>query len=288
MQARRAVLASPAPAPAVPDIVESINRVNDLLLGVVHLQYGMPEPSGAVRGWHRCEDLLAGPDGFAAWHAELKGWLHEQYDQSPDRTAAGYIRAWYLQVPGFLAAVLFHHERRVPSLRPQDLALQIAEDGRPHPVAIALRAGEFACLPDDPAAGTPAATVVQSEHALAALLRARFAGHAARFAAAFHPPVRFGPHTIWGAATDALDVSLWNAGRFGGDEGAGVADAALVLPEALAPFTSGSTLHTTCDGDDAGTSHPEWTRRKEACCFHYLIDGGSGACTSCPRVLPKR
>lgn len=281
MRARGPMVLAPAREPA---LVASIKRVNHLLFGVKHLRFGSPAASGATRGWHRCDELLSDPRGFAAWHAELKGWLTDQYDQAPDRTAAGYIRAWYLQVPGFLAAVLFHHERRVPSLRPQDLSLEIASDGRPHPVTIALNAEGFACLPDDPAAGTPEATVVESEHALAALLRARFAGHAARFAAVYRPPVRFGPHTIWGAATDALDISLWNAGRFGGDEGAGVADAALVLPTPIAPFTSGSTLHTRCDAD----GHPAWTRRKEACCFHYLIDGDKGPCGTCPRVLPKR
>jgi len=279
LRTRRPALATRAPAPA---LAGSIERINGLLLSVVQLRFGFPADvgSGGVRGWHRCDELLAG--GFDAWHGELKSWLQHEHGHAPDRTAAGYLRSWYLQVPGFLGAVLFHHERRVPSLRPQDIAVQVATDGRPHPVGIALRAEEFACLPDDPAAGTPAATVVDSEQALAALLRARHAGHAARFAVSFKPPVHFGPHTLWGSATDALDLGLWNAGRFGGDEGAGVADAALVLPAALEPFTSASTLHTVC-GDDG---HPAWTRRKETCCFHYLV--GESPCKTCPRVNPKR
>lgn len=300
MRTERRVLTTRAPSETAYGLAGSINRINALLAddAKVRLRFGFPPDigtsgtagSGVVRGWHRCDKLLSHPREFDAWQRELKAWLRGEHGKSPDRTAAGYIRSWYLQAPGFLAAALFHHERRVPSLRPEDLAVQIATEGRPHPVGVAVRATAFACLPGDPAAGTRSATVVDSERALAALLRARFAGHAARFAAAFRPPVHFGPHTLWGAATDALDLGLWNAGRFGGDEGAGVTDAALVLPAPLEPYTSASTLHRSCGPDGQPVSSPDggtvWTRRKETCCFHYLV--GPNPCKTCPRVKPKR
>ena len=137
--------------------------------------------------------------------------------------------SWYLGVPGYLAALLFHHERRVPSLRPEHLAFHRLDRG-PTPDSIAVLDTRFVCLPDDPAAAQPR--------------RDRRARRAARWrrccgagsprtrpgsSTAFAPTVRFGRHTLWAAATDALDDSMLLAGRYGGDEGAGVLDAALLL-----------------------------------------------------------
>ncbi|MQA12197.1 MAG: iron-sulfur protein [Pseudonocardiaceae bacterium] len=241
----------------------------------------VPPVSGGQQDWTGCAQALADPAFFDRWRKRLAGWLHEQYGEAPERTTAAYVMAWYAQVPGYLGALLFHHERRVPSLRPADLAFRLSE-GRPHPDGIALTAHEFACLPDDPAAGTPEATVLRSEQALAGVLRARYAAHLARFVAAFGPTVRFGRHTLWAAATDALDTALWQVGLAGGDEGAGVADAALVLAKKQAPFTSASTMRRVAEGE-----HERWSRRREGCCFHYLLERGKGECASCPRFLPK-
>jgi hypothetical protein len=243
------------------------------------LEHGLP----TGQGWHRCDELLSpGSPGLALWHEQILRWLREEHGEAPERTAAGYLRWWYLSAIAIYAAMLFHHRRRVPSLRPSDLHVRISPQGRPDVSGVAVTADEFVCLPNDPAAGTRAATTVASAQALAALLRARFAGHAARFIASYRPAVRFGPHTWWATATDALDTGLWMAGQLGGDEGAGVADAALVLPDALAPFTSASTLRCqTVDGT------PCWVRRRESCCFAYLVNDGE-ACADCPRVKPKR
>ncbi|HEY0449115.1 (2Fe-2S)-binding protein [Actinophytocola sp.] len=239
------------------------------------LRMGLPADS---TGWVNCGQLLSDTAGFAAWRTGLADWLLERYGDAPERTTAGYIMTWYLGVPGYVAALLFHHERRVPSLRPEHLAFRTARP-RPHPDSIAVLDPRFVCLPDDPAAGTPEATVVPDERALAAVLRGRFTAHAARFIAAFSPSVRFGRHTLWAAATDALDDSMLLAGRYGGDEGAGVDDAALLLPAHLPPLTSASTTRPA--------ELDRWTRRRESCCFHYLLESGKGPCSTCPRVLPK-
>lgn len=299
MRAQRSVRVAVAPPPPPPaarpeprvrpagghDLLESLSRVNKLQ-DIAEIRFGAPDTTArsGARGWWGCAEILGESEGFGGWQETLARWLVAEYGQAPERTSAGYLKAWYLLAPAFLGALLFHHERRVPSLRPEDLWFRVAEDGRPHPDGIALNATGFACLADDPAAGTPETTVVASEHALAALLRARYLAHAARFVKAYSPGVRFGPRSLWGAVTDALDVALWRAGRLGGDEGAGVADAALVLPERLAPFTSASTLHSRCDED----GHAGWTRRKESCCFNYLLAQGKGPCSTCPRVVPKR
>ncbi|MGX7825679.1 (2Fe-2S)-binding protein [Actinokineospora sp. 24-640] len=237
------------------------------------LTHGLP----SAAGWVTCAGFLATPEAVPRWRAALSRWLRDQYADSPDQTTAGYVMAWYLSVPAYVAGLLFHHERRVPSLRPADLAFRTGYP-RPHPAAVAVLSRGFACLPDDPAASAPEALVVPDESALAAVLRGRYTAHAARFIDVFAPQVRFGRRTLWAAATDALDSALWQAGRYGGDEAAGVLDAALVLADGPSPLTSGSTLRPV-DG--------EWTRRRESCCFHYLLEHGKGPCGTCPRVTPR-
>jgi hypothetical protein len=254
-----------------------------LLQHRAELRYGLPDSASESARWVNCAQLLAEPPAFDRWRKSLAGWLIDRYGEAPDRTTAGYVMYWYLFVPGYLAALLFHHERRVPSLRPEALAFRTAEP-RPHPDAIAVLKPYFACLPDDPAAGTPMATVVADEHALAATLRARYIAHAGRFIRAFAPTSRFGRHTLWAVATDVLDSGLWFAGRYGGDEGAGVLDAELVLADKHFPLTSASTVYPVTHGSD----HPRWSRRRESCCFHYLLEAGQGICETCPRLSAKR
>jgi hypothetical protein len=263
----------------VSDLAASVARAGSCQVKK-ELRVGMPADT---TDWVNCAELLSAPEGFTLWRKELAGWLHDRYGEAPDRTTAGYVMVWYLSVPAYLAALLFHHERRVPSLRPEHLAFRKSRP-RPHPDSIALLDQSFVCLPDDPAAGTRDATVVASEQALAAVLRGRFTAHAARFAAAFGSTVRFGRHTLWAAATDALDDAMWLAGRYGGDETAGVLDAALLLSDRFEPLTSASTLRPTID--EAG--HTTWTRRRESCCFHYLMAAGQGVCETCPRTCPKK
>ena len=248
-----------------------------------HIRFGIPQDGG---DWVTCARLLAEPERFAGWRTELAAWLTDRYGEAPDRTTAAYVMYWYLFVPGYLAALLFHHERRVPSLRPRDLAFHTASP-RPHPDSIAVLRPTFACLPQDPAAGTAPANVLPDEPALAAVLRGRYIAHAARFVAAFGPTVRFGRHTLWAVATDVLDSALWFAGRYGGDEGAGVLDAELVLATRFAPLTSASTLRTV-HTEHNGTEHPRWTRRRESCCFHYMLKDGQGTCEACPRLTTRR
>ncbi|GAB3005864.1 (2Fe-2S)-binding protein [Amycolatopsis acidiphila] len=228
----------------------------------------------AREGWQRCSALLGDPARFDGWRRLLAGWLRDRFGEAPARTTAGYVMSWYLHVPAYTAALLLHHERRVPLLRPGELAFRLGGD-RPHPEGIAVLGAEFYCLPADPAAGCPEATVVADERALAAVLRARYTAHAAKFVHAYAPVAGLGRRMLWAAATDALDNSLWWAGRQSGDEGAGVADAALVLDARHAPLTSASALRL--NGDRT------WVRRRESCCFSYLLPG-EAECVECPRV----
>lgn len=240
--------------------------------------------TSAGEGWQRCADLLEEPGGFDRWRETLGQWLREHHGDSPSRTTAGYVMSWYLHVPAYVGALLLHHERRVPSLRPGELAFRLGED-RPHPVAMAVLGEEFYCLPTDPGSARPEATVVPDEHALAAVLRARYIAHAAEFVRAYAPGSRLGRRMLWAGATDALDNCLWWAGKQGGTaetEGAGVADAALVLGSRFEPLTSASTLRVVTDAN----GHREWTRRRESCCFSYLLQS-EDVCDGCPRTCPK-
>jgi FhuF 2Fe-2S C-terminal domain len=227
--------------------------------------------------WQHCSDLLADPARFDVWRKLLGEWLRGRFGTAPAQTTAGYVMSWYLNVAAYTGALLLHHERRVPSLRPEELAFRLCED-RPHPDGIAVLGTDFYCLPTDPGHALPEATVVDDERALAAILRARYLAHATQFVRAFAPVSRLGRRMLWAGATDALDNSLWWAGLQAGDEGAGVADAALVLDAPYAPLTSTSTLRVGADR--------QWQRRRESCCFSYLLPG-EAECAECPRTCPK-
>ena len=288
-------------------IAASVSRA-DLALPHYLARRGLPDSSD--RPWWRCSDVLAAPGALDHWRSALGHWMRDRYGEAPDHAVAGYLMCWYLAVPARLAGQIFHMERRLPSLRPADLAFRLAGH-RPRPDGIAVLSSAFACLPDDPAAAHPHATVVADEAALATRLRTEFAAHADRFVAVFGPRTRLGARTLWAAATDALDEALWLAGRYSGDENAGVRDAALVLPAQCPPFTSGSTLRDAPGGPAASRSPrtpaptpepapahtapetmsgaasmsgPAWTRRRESCCFHYTLANGCGPCATCPRL----
>nr|WP_177242547.1 (2Fe-2S)-binding protein [Amycolatopsis marina] len=235
--------------------------------------------------WLRCTDLLDHPAALDQWRVRLRDWLRAEYGTAPERTVASYVMSWYLRVPAYAGALLLHHERRVPDLRPDDLAMRIAVTGRPDPDGVAVLGRSFYCLPSDPGSGRQEATVVADERALAELLRTRYVAHASQFVRAYRRSSPLGSRTLWAGATDALDSALWWAGAQGGTpaaEGAAVADAALVLERRYPPLTSASTLRIEA-GAGGGRS---WTRRRESCCFSYLLPHES-ECAGCPRTCPK-
>jgi hypothetical protein len=249
----------------------------------VSLRYGLPGVSADNR-WVRCADLIDDPDRLTAWADRLTAWLLREYGEAPERTVAGYLLSWYLTVPAQVAALLFHTERRVPSIGPDSLAVRFGPD-HPRPDAIAVLDPDFACLADDPAAGEPGTTVVPDDATLAALLRGRYAAHAVRYLEALERTpagrVRLGHRTLWGAATDSLDGAFWRIGQYCGDEAAAAANAMLTLPSVLPPFTTASTLRPLDSATDS------WTRRRDSCCFHYVLKDGMGPCATCPRVCPR-
>lgn len=233
-------------------------------------------------GWSRCEQVLGDPGFFTHWRAAIAERLVEWHSgltecDVPERTPAGYVLQWYLGIPGYTGSMLFHHARRVPALEPRQLSFRL------EPVWVAtigLRPGTFWCLPDDPERDHPDAVVMPDEVALAAVLRRQVVAHAECFLRVYGPTVRFGRRTLWAAVTDVLDSGLLLAGRSRGDDGAGVADARLVLAEHYEPLTSASTTRQVVD--ERGRAH--WTRQRESCCFYYALPGVEQPCATCPRV----
>ncbi|MGH4024534.1 MAG: (2Fe-2S)-binding protein [Pseudonocardiaceae bacterium] len=285
----------------------SITAVNHV---VEWMSFHLVDQPGAA--WTRCEQALSDPDFFDRWRASVAGWLGERRRNPaapgntapdntttytvndntarhtggavgdapetdvPERTTAGYVLQWYLGVPTYLGAMLFHSARRVPALQPSRLAFRF-EPGWVE--AVALQPGRFWCLPDDPDAEHADAVVVPDDAALGAVLRREVVSHAAHFLRIYGPMVRFGRRTLWAAVTDGLDTGLLLAGRSFGSAQAGAADARLVLAERFEPLTAASTICQVTD--DRGRIH--WTRRRGSCCFSYAMPD-MGPCATCPRT----
>lgn len=241
---------------------------------------GTCDPAGLIgTHWVSCDGVLHDPAFFTRWARAVSARLERNYPSVPDITPTGYIMGWYSGVFAHLGGMLFHQARRVPSLSPGSLAFRV---GAAHlrPVEVALLDPSFYCLPGDPGAGSRHATVLADTTALAAALRAEVAAHGARFVDIYLRASRFGRRTVWGAVTDALDRGVWHLAHTCGEDAAGAADAALALPGATAPFTSGSTIHTL--RGPSGKVH--WTRTRQSCCFYYKLPGVDTPCSTCPRL----
>lgn len=260
----------------------SFRVIGDSRLPVDHRIPAAPQPAD----WIECDHVLSDSAFFAWWRAKVARWLTEQHAVPaqaavPEKTTGGYVLQWYLIVPSYLGALLFHAARRVPTLAPQQLRFRLDSAVLRE---VALRPGRFWCLPDDPDAGHPDAVPVPDEAALGTVLRGQVIAHASRFLTVYGRQVRFGRRTKWATVTDVLDSGLLLAGRAFGSPQAGASDARLVLgggeTPPKKPLTSASTI---CElTDDRGRRH--WTRRRGSCCFLYALPGIERPCASCPRL----
>lgn len=166
--------ASPG-APANPThsvVTEAYDRLTKAYpyLGITELGPEEPAPQGG--GWVTVDGLAAGGEDLDAFLAWDEAQTLKDYGQQarPDVIASfGLHRyAWpaclLFTLPWFLL-------RRVPRFPLENVSYQ-RELGR-----MAVRVGEFACLPDDPAATLPGARVVPDEEALREEVRAAVAEH---------------------------------------------------------------------------------------------------------------
>jgi hypothetical protein len=249
-----------------------------------------PPPCG--RGWLRAADLAARPEAVRELiaHDARRGLARYGRPLRPD-VAAGFGLHRFVWPVSLLFTLPWFLERRVPLLALPDVALR----RRPEAVELAVRPAEFACLPDDPAAGSPPARTVPDEDALAAELRCALGGFLTPVLAAFRPEARRGPRMLWAMATDAVVEGLCYAGGLLGEpERARAELSALLAPAdpahapgadggtatAPAPFTPGAGFAPPAPGHGDASSTD---RRRASCCLVYTAEPRE-MCGGCPRV----
>ncbi|MFJ8312740.1 MULTISPECIES: (2Fe-2S)-binding protein [unclassified Streptomyces] len=265
-----ALLPSPAPSP----VQGSYARLAEVFpaLRITELAPAEQTPMGA--GWVGAAELAAGGtalDAFLAWDDAqvLRDYGHQA---RPDVIASfGFHRyAWpaclLVTAPWFL-------RRRVPRVPVADVAFQRA---RGH---MTVRVREFACLPDDPAAGLPGARVVPDEEALRGEVRAAVAEHLGPVLDGFGPRMRRGKRALWGMATDEIVEGLWYVGALLGEEPRAMAELDALLPGTAKPYV-GRPGFRELTGPDG---RPLPTRDRASCCLFYTVRP-EDTCVTCPRT----
>ncbi|OEJ37608.1 iron-sulfur protein [Streptomyces agglomeratus] len=270
----------PAPAPVAPapqhtsraaPLAGSYQRLTRLCTSLrveqartAHPAEGWTDSARLVAESGRLDDFV---DGEAARIQAAHG-----HTARPD-VAASRALHHYLWSVCLLLSGPWHLERRVPVLRPRDVHIE------PVTGDFAVVPGEFTCLPDDPAAGSPGARVVSDEEALRAELRTATADHVRPLLTALAPRLRRGPRVLWGMAGDDLISGIWYLGRMLGDEDRSVRAATELLPGPVAPFPGGADFRRLRDAGGL----PHTTRTRLGCCLYYTIRPDD-ACLTCPRL----
>ncbi|GGT34574.1 hypothetical protein GCM10010271_43430 [Streptomyces kurssanovii] len=201
--------------------------------------------------------------------------IREHHRHAPRRdVAASRALHDYLWSVTLLMSGAWYLERRVPRIAPQDVRIDVAA------AAFEIVPGyDFACLPDDPAAGMPGVRVVAHEEALRAELRAGVAEHVGPLLTAVGPHARRRSRALWGMAADDLVSGIWYLGRVLGQEDRAVQAATELLPTAIPPFPGGAEFRRLAGRD--GRRH--LTRTRLGCCMYYTLDAAQ-ACSTCPRT----
>ncbi|MEV6103784.1 (2Fe-2S)-binding protein [Streptomyces sp. NPDC051940] len=245
-------------------------------LAVTELTAADPDPDPAA-GWVSTAALAAGGealDAFLAWDDDQ---VRRDYGQQarPDVVASFGLHRYAWPVCLLVTLPWFLH-RRVPRI-PVPAVHFNREAGR-----IALRPGAFACLPGDPFADDPAATVVRDEEALRAEVRAAIAEHLTPLLAVFGPRMRRRGRALWGMATDEIVEGLWYIGSLLGEEERAMAETGLLLPgggRTTKPYAGGADFRTLAGpkGEDLAT------RDRASCCLFYTLRP-EDTCVTCPRT----
>ncbi|MFG2558801.1 (2Fe-2S)-binding protein [Streptomyces sp. NPDC048496] len=229
-------------------------------------------PSGV--GWVGADELAAGGpalDAFLAWdHAQV---LRDYGQQPRPDVAAGFGLHRYAWPACLLVTVPWFLHRRVPRIPVGDVAFQRALGH------LTLRVREFACLPDDPAAGLPGARVVPDEAALRAQVLAAVADHIGPVLDGFGPRMRRGRRALWGMATDEIVEGLWYIAHLLGEERRAMAELEALLPGTTKPYV-GTAGFRELTGPN-GESLP--TRDRTSCCLFYTLRP-EDTCVTCPRT----
>ncbi|MEU3726164.1 (2Fe-2S)-binding protein [Streptomyces sp. NPDC031705] len=263
-----------APAPAGSPVARAYERLAAAYPGLRAEEHGAHEPLPRGGGWVGAHELAEGGAALDAHLAWDRAQVLRDYGREgrPD-VVAGFGLHRYAWPACLLITVPWFLERRVPRLPVERVSFHRTR-GR-----MAVHVGEFACLPDDPAAALPGARVVSGEEALREEVRAAVAQHLEPLLAGFGPRMRRGRRALWAMATDEVVEGLWYVGSLLGEERRAVRELELLLPGAVAPYTAGAGFRAL-----AGPGGAELTTRDRAgCCFFYTIRP-EDTCTTCPRT----
>ncbi|MFD4657272.1 (2Fe-2S)-binding protein [Kitasatospora sp. NPDC058444] len=292
----------PAPAPLTPG-APSYHRLS----GLTPMLTVRCAPPRRRDGWLPAADLAARPEAVRELiaHDARQGLARYGRPLRPD-VAAGFGLHRFVWPVSLLFTLPWFLERRVPLLALGDVALR----RHPDTVELTVRPAEFACLPDDPAAGSGRARTVPDEPALAAALRSALGAFLTPVLTAFGPEARRGPRVLWAMATDAVVEGLCYAGGLLGEQERARAElSALLAPgeapdpagrggaldpartpgagdrpaPAPAPFAPGAGFATPAPGAD-GAPPPD--RSRASCCLVYTADP-KDMCGGCPRVMRR-
>ncbi|AUG76505.1 Iron-sulfur protein [Kitasatospora sp. MMS16-BH015] len=229
----------------------------------------------AGQGWIRTADLLRHRPTLRALIAvdAHQGLARYGTPLRPD-VAAGFCLHRYCWPVSLLFTLPWFLERRVPRIPAEAVALRRRSN------ELSFRYEEFSCLPDDPAAGLPAARVVPDEAALRERLLAALAEHLAPVLTAFRPELRRGPHTLRAMATDDVIEALWYAGSLLGAEDRAAEELTELFGQASSEFfTPGGTGFRRTERPAAP---PVRSRTRLSCCLYYTVRA-EDACAGCPR-----
>jgi len=275
MSARAPAETAPRAVPyqARSPLSEAYARMTEVLpaLGVTELAPGEPAPTGdghfAVAGLARAGAEL---DSFLAWDDQQV--LADHGRRARPDVIAGFGLHRYAWPACLLITVPWFVLRRVPRFPVRDVTFQRM------PGRIAVRVGEFACLPDDPAAVLPGARTVPDEEALRAEVRASVAEHLEPVLEGFGPRMRRRGHALWAVATDEVVESLWYVAGLLGEQQRATAELERLFPGSTRPYvgTAGFREVTGPNGECLPT------RDRASCCFYYTVDA-QDICANCPR-----
>ncbi|MET7848675.1 (2Fe-2S)-binding protein [Streptomyces avermitilis] len=255
-------------------VADAYARLAEVFPGLKVTELGPGEAAPEGDGWVAAALLAAGGTGLDTFLAWDEAQVLRDYGQRgrPD-VVAGFGLHRYAWPACLLITVPWFLGRRVPRLPVEHVTFQRTH-GR-----MAVRVTEFACLPDDPAAGLPGARVVPDEQALRAEVRAAVTEHLEPLLGGFGPRMRRRARALWGMATDEVAEGLWYVAQLLGEEERAIRELELLLPGATPPYV-GSAAFRELTGPN-GEALP--TRDRASCCLFYTLRP-EDTCLTCPRT----
>ena len=243
--------------------------------GEPSVRLGPPSSTGV---WFSAHGLLGRQSGLID---DALAEIREAFNAEARDVQAAYFfgaYAWYI-----LGAALTPYliAKRVPDISPANV-WGTTTSGRLS--RIALRHGRFACLPDDPAAGHPDATVVADADALLAHCRTQVEAHLGALIGMMRVRrIPLGPRAMWAMVSDyAVEIAIGSLGPLATDKALAQIITPLVRNDA-SPMKARSWFYQV-----KGDRQSAYFCDRNGCCLTYKIPG-TEKCGSCPlRPKPER